>query len=308
MLTLILVKLSVSFGTFGTFSCCQWPLKVLQQKKEKKKNPTQKHSHEQCLSTKDERIMLERMKQKDTHVLMHGSTLSEYWKNKKIPRGPRIQKALTIDQTSEQFVKQWSEILNKSSLGLMLLIIKQVTQEAQEIQLEIQKQDELIKQKFGDAFIKVEQSVMETTQRYKESVQETKIKNYKRDTEDYRRNEVYIHGKAIVILNKGMTRHTHAGLQPHQQGTTGEEPQEWSQDSALENVSSTYSSRDSSSSSFLTNSNQRKKKDADGVNVQQRQRPRPRTQTTQQIFQKINSPMNRCLFNLRVCLLFPQSP
>lgn len=171
----------------------------------------------------------------------------------------------------------------------MLLIIEQVTQEAHEIKEEIQKQEEMMKQKLGDAFAKVEQVVMETTQRYKEYLQATKIKKYKRDTEDYQRNEVYKWENRRHSQQRDDARpRTRA---PNYTSETGNTRNTWgrttrmeSNESTLESDSSTYSSRSSPPSSFLTNRTQKKtrKKDADGENAQQRQRPRPWTRSYKQ--------------------------
>ncbi len=47
-------------------------------------------------SSNDLKLRLERLYLKEARLVMHGSTLSEYWRNKNIPRGLRIQKAPTI--------------------------------------------------------------------------------------------------------------------------------------------------------------------------------------------------------------------
>ncbi len=122
---------------------------------------------------------------------MHGSTLSEYWRNKKIPGGLRIQKAPTIGKSNIDFAKRWGEILNKCSLDLMLLIIEQVTTEAEELKSQIHAHEETMKQKFGDTFKEIEKSMKNIVVKYKEKLQATKIKKYRRDSEDYQKNEVY---------------------------------------------------------------------------------------------------------------------
>ncbi len=88
------------------------------------------------------KVKLERLHLKETHLQMHGTTLSEYWRNKRIPRGQRIQKAPTMRKSNEDFVKRWGEILNKCSFDLMLLIIEHVSTEASELQKEILSQEQ----------------------------------------------------------------------------------------------------------------------------------------------------------------------
>lgn len=98
---------------------------------------------------------------------MHGSTLSEYWRNKKIPRGLRIQKAPTLGKSDENFVKRWGEILNKCSLDLMLLIIDQVSTEAGMVKTEIKKLEDDLKKNRGPSFPSIESSIKETVGNYK---------------------------------------------------------------------------------------------------------------------------------------------
>ena len=45
---------------------------------------------------KDLKVKLGRLYMKEAHLTMHGSTLGEYWRNKKIPKRLHIQKTLTI--------------------------------------------------------------------------------------------------------------------------------------------------------------------------------------------------------------------
>lgn len=142
-------------------------------------------------SSEDLKIRLERLYLKEARLTMHGSTLSEYWRNKKIPRGLRIQKAPTIGKHDENFIKRLGEILNKCSLDLMLLIINQVSTEASTVKAEIEKKEEDLREKVGTNFSSIESSIKTTVCQYKEKLLSIKLKKYKRDTEDYQRNEIY---------------------------------------------------------------------------------------------------------------------
>lgn len=143
------------------------------------------------MSCDEFRVKLERLRQKETRKLMHGTTLSEYWRNKKIPRGLRMQKAPTIGMDDENFVKRWGEILNKCSLDLMLLIIEQCSTEAQQIKAEIQTQETLLKEMSGSDFSALEAAINESTNHYRQKLHAMKLKKYKKVTDDYLRNEVY---------------------------------------------------------------------------------------------------------------------
>lgn len=143
------------------------------------------------MSSEEGKLRLERLYQKETRLLMHGSTLSEYWRNKRIPRGLRIQKAPTIGKSNEDFTKRWGEILNKCSLDLMLLIIDHVSTDAQQVKTEIEILQEELQNKLGHEFSSMESSIKDSLHKYKEKLHATKLKKYKRDTDDYLRKEVY---------------------------------------------------------------------------------------------------------------------
>ena len=158
---------------------------------------------ETSVSTDGLKAKLEKLYEKETRLFLHGSTLSEYWRNKKIPQGLRMQKALSIGKSDELFVQKWGEILNKCSLDLMLHIIQHVTAEAREVKTLIQEHEEILQQKMGVAFSTFDQSMKASLQQYKEHLLVSKIKKYKRDTEDYIRNEVYDWQKKRTAADPG---------------------------------------------------------------------------------------------------------
>lgn len=139
-----------------------------------------------ALLTDDLTSKLERLQQKDARLILHGSMLSEYWRNKRIPRGLRIQKAPTL-----VFMQRWTDILNKCSLDLMLLIIEQVKKELNDLQAEIKHTEDALKSKCGQDFTQIDQSLKTWVGQYKDKLQSIKLSKYKRDTLDYQRNKVY---------------------------------------------------------------------------------------------------------------------
>lgn len=143
------------------------------------------------LLTDDYAIKLERLQQKDTRLMLHGTMLSEYFRNKRIPRGLRIQKAPTLGTQDELFMTRWTEILNKCSLDLMLLIIEQVKKESEKMQSEIKQIEEALKTKCGPDFTRIDESLKRNVQEYREKLQQLKLSKYKRDTMDYQQNKVY---------------------------------------------------------------------------------------------------------------------
>lgn len=80
---------------------------------------------------------LEKAKKTEVRNELHGSTLSHYFRNKRIPRGLRIDKEPTIGREDEAFCKKWCEITNKCSLDLMLLVIEHTNAEISKARAEI---------------------------------------------------------------------------------------------------------------------------------------------------------------------------
>ncbi len=73
----------------------------------------------------------------------------------------------------------------------MLLIIDQVSTEASTVKAEIEKQEENLRKTCESTFPSIESSIKDTVSKFKEKLLSIKLKKYKRDTEDYLRNEIY---------------------------------------------------------------------------------------------------------------------
>lgn len=142
-------------------------------------------------STVELKIQFQRLREKETHLFLHGTTLSEYWRNKRIPRGLRIQKEPTIGKNDKTFVHQWGDILNKCSLDLMLLIVEHVSKEAKEVEVKISEHEVVMKEILGLNFTAIDDAINQSIGKYRDFLQATKIKKYQRDTEDYQLNQVY---------------------------------------------------------------------------------------------------------------------
>ncbi len=63
------------------------------------------------------------LQQKAVQMELYAQTLSEYYRNCRIPRGLRIQKEPSIGRDDSEFCKKWCKILNHCSMNLMILII-----------------------------------------------------------------------------------------------------------------------------------------------------------------------------------------
>ncbi|OCT58565.1 hypothetical protein XELAEV_18001999mg [Xenopus laevis] len=79
---------------------------------------------------------LERLKKKEQELHLHGVTLSEYYKQRLIPRGFRIS---NIPRENKEFCQKWCAILNKASLDLMVLVIEHTSYSLSKIRTDILK-------------------------------------------------------------------------------------------------------------------------------------------------------------------------
>lgn len=135
---------------------------------------------------------LEFLKKKEIRNVLHGSTLSQYWRNKRIPRGLRINKEPTIGRLNESFCKKWCDILNKCSLDLMLLVIEHANEEISKVRAEITDVQNEMKSKFDAQQLKdIDDRCTALLDSYRKEILEVKLRKYRRDTLDYKNNRVY---------------------------------------------------------------------------------------------------------------------
>lgn len=143
-------------------------------------------------STDDLMKQLNTLLQKRTRHQLHGSTLSEYVRAKRIPRGLRIQKIPTIGRNNEVFCTKWCEILNKASLDLTVLVIDFTQKELIRVEQELAVVKETLKTKSTETELKKIQDELDaTTEKYQHELLKTKISKFKRDTNDYKEGRVY---------------------------------------------------------------------------------------------------------------------
>lgn len=125
------------------------------------------------------------LEKKKTRFFLHGSTLSEYLRSKQIPRGLRIQKEPTLGYNDQDFCTKQCEILNKASLDLMVVVIKFVQKELDDINKEISSTEQPLDSVTTDLdFESLKTSLDSTITKYCQEI--CKIKLKKLDTLDYR--------------------------------------------------------------------------------------------------------------------------
>ncbi|OCT94627.1 hypothetical protein XELAEV_18012310mg [Xenopus laevis] len=79
------------------------------------------------------------LKKKELQLHSHCVSLSEYYKQRLIPRGFRIFKTPTTGRDDKEFCQKWCAILNKASLDLMVLVIEHTSNNLSKTRMEILK-------------------------------------------------------------------------------------------------------------------------------------------------------------------------
>ena len=136
---------------------------------------------------------LEQLLKKETRMNLHGSTLSQYWRNKRIPRGLRINKEPTLGRQNDAFCKKWCEVLNKCSLDLMLLLIEFTNEELLKTRSELTELRNDLKGLLSTQQLKeIEEQCKTMITTYEQELAEIKLNKYRRDTLDYKKDLVYV--------------------------------------------------------------------------------------------------------------------
>lgn len=135
---------------------------------------------------------LKRLSEKDIRLHWHIITLSDYWREKRIPRGLRIKKFPSFGIEDVTFRDKWEAILNKCSLDLILLIIEQTKKEKEKIQEEINDLRKQISQAYNaPQHASTENQLKESLEKFTLELKQYKLKKFKRDERDYKTGTVY---------------------------------------------------------------------------------------------------------------------
>lgn len=117
------------------------------------------------------------------------TTLSDYWREKMIPRGLRIKKFPSFGAEDSEFKEKWEAILNKFSLDLMLLLIQEAKK--QKTLNEIANLKEEISTNFKNQQISFEKELEVDLEKLQRELKQEKLRKFNRDLSDYKDNKVY---------------------------------------------------------------------------------------------------------------------
>ncbi|XP_041425076.1 uncharacterized protein LOC121395525 [Xenopus laevis] len=162
------------------------------------------------LGAKETYHELLRLKRREVELHLHGVSLSEYYREKRIPRGFRINNMPTIGRSNQDFCNRWCAALDRCSHELILLVIEETGRELRTvrgeiIQFETDNLNTLRMDKDGDWLNKLQDQLI----KYKSEILAFKRSKYLRVQQDYREDGVYRWrhgGRSGVQRRRMMTR------------------------------------------------------------------------------------------------------
>lgn len=144
---------------------------------------------------KDDSILkrqFESLKRKVIQYNLHTTTLVEYLKAKRIPRGLRINLKPSFCREDKEFCTKWYHILNKCSLDLIALTIEGIQGQIHSInQAVIDTQKKLETQLTSTDLKTYLETVNTSIDQYKTDTLALKLRKYRRDLLDYEEGRVY---------------------------------------------------------------------------------------------------------------------
>lgn len=139
---------------------------------------------------------LEVLRRKEVTMTLHASTLAEYVRSYKIPRGLRSPLTPNLLNTDEEFTRHWYGISNQYSRDLMLLTIKHLQIAINKTKEEIADAEHTLRQTCpADKLEHTLALIDENIEKLHSTILQVKMKKLERDNKDYETNQVYTWSK-----------------------------------------------------------------------------------------------------------------
>lgn len=149
----------------------------------------------------------ESLRKKAVQYTLHSTTLVEYLKTKRIPRGLRLNIRPSFCRDDKEFCNRWYQILNKCSLDLMTLTVKGIQGQLEGLNKTIlETQRKLETQIPITDFQKYLETVTASVDQYRRDTLTIKLKKYRRDLIDYEEGRVYSWREHIRFRRNDDTR------------------------------------------------------------------------------------------------------
>lgn len=133
---------------------------------------------------------LHKLLEKDMKLKWHIVSLSDYWREGRIPRGLRIAKFPSSSNDDVAFKETWEAILNKCSMDLMLLLIEDGKKQRDDLRTKITDIESKLPMS-PELQIPFQQKIKDEILKLEVTIKELKVRKFKRDLEDYQRGQVY---------------------------------------------------------------------------------------------------------------------
>lgn len=134
----------------------------------------------------------ERIWRKQVSNELHCSTLAEYYKSNRIPRGLRSNLRPTLFSDNPDFCTKFEGIINKCSFDIILLTIEFLQKALEENTDKIKAIEEQITASLSsEEWLKLKDKVAKTTEEFKKNTEIVKRQKFVRDAEDYHQKRVY---------------------------------------------------------------------------------------------------------------------
>lgn len=135
---------------------------------------------------------LEQLMRKELGLSLHASTLTQYLKVQRIPRGLRSNLTPILLKDDVEYQQKWYALSNRYSLDLMYLTVQHLQIAVKNVKVEVEKTEvELKNTSTPEDFNKIHEELKVTIHKLKEQLMANKLKKYERDTKDYLHNKVY---------------------------------------------------------------------------------------------------------------------
>ncbi|OCT55495.1 hypothetical protein XELAEV_18001763mg, partial [Xenopus laevis] len=135
---------------------------------------------------------LERLTKKSITLELHGCTLAEYHRLKRIPRGLRVHLRPTLFSENLEFCRKFEGILNKCSLDIITLTIEYIQKELITVSEQVNALETQLTQTAGqEEFSVIKSQLDESVRKYRQETEARKRGKFLRDAEDYTNGRVY---------------------------------------------------------------------------------------------------------------------
>lgn len=133
---------------------------------------------------------LEQLKHYEVSWALHMSSLAEYAKAQRIPRGLRINLQPALFKDNLEFRQKWQGILNRCSLNLITLNVQQLQMGMKDLKQEIYSKEEEYS-RIPETNNTLLQDLEVKMERLQQEILQVKLRKFMRDTRDYEKGEVY---------------------------------------------------------------------------------------------------------------------